>query len=150
MLRPIIALAQQFQTLLGILAGAAIVGATITAASTRNDIIAVDLRGEMASLEGRLTERLRWQASTLGEKAAGLEGKLGVQMANLEGLVGVQMANLENKLVVKVANLEHLLEAKLANVTAGAAGKAEAATLRVLKEHGIIAVTSGAAGESLA
>jgi hypothetical protein len=147
---PFFALAKQFQTLLGILAGATVVGATIAAASMRNDIVAVELRGEMRNLEGTISERLRWQASTLGEKAAGLEGKLGVQMANLEGMVGVQMANLENKLGVQVANLEHLLEAKLANVTAGAAGKAEAATLRVLKEHGIIAAASGATGESLA
>ena len=106
------------------LAGAVVVGVAIASASMRNDLVAAELRKDMASLESKLSEQARSLEGKLGEQVRGLEGKLGE----------------------KAAGLEHTLEAKLAGVIAGAADKAEAATLRVLKEYRI-AVTGGAAGK---
>jgi hypothetical protein len=135
------------------LAGAVVVGDAIASASMRNDLVAAELRKDMASLEDKLGEQARNLESKLGEQARslegklgeqarGLEGKLGEQVRGLEGKLDEQVRGLEGKLGEKAAGLEHTLEAKLAGVTAGAADKAEAATLRVLREYRI-AVTKG-------
>jgi len=76
-------LAKQFQPLLGMLAGAFVVGGLITAASFRNDIIASRLEEKMRGLEGKLGEKMNSLEGKLGEKMAGLEGKMNATMADV-------------------------------------------------------------------
>jgi hypothetical protein len=59
--------------------------------------------------------------------------------------LGEQVRVLGGKFGEKAAGLESMLDAKLAGVMAGAADKAEAATLRVLKDYRI-AAARGVAG----
>ena len=142
---PFWALAKQFQPLLGMLAGAVVVGGAITAAGMRNDIVAAELRKEMAGLESSLSEKAAGLESSLSQQVRGLESKLGEKAAGLESKLGEQVRGLEGKLGEKAAGLESMLDAKLAGVMAGAADKAEAATLRVLKDYRI-AAAGGVAG----
>jgi len=76
-------------------------------------------------IASRLEERMNGLEAMLSEKVSGLEGKLASQISGLEGKVNATMAG----------------------VLSGAADKAKAATLDVLKEYKI-SVAGGAASKS--
>lgn len=122
-------LAKLFQPLLGMLAGAGVVGGLVVSANLRSDNVETKLLEKMSALEGKL-----------GEKMSGLEGKVGEQLRGLEGKVngtlGAEMRGLEGK-----------VNATMAGVMTGAADKAKAATLEVLKDYKV-SVAGGEASKS--
>jgi len=116
--------ARRYQSLLGMLTGAGVVGGFISAAGYRNDAIASRLEEKMTSLEGKLGEKVNRLDCKLGEKVNRLEDKLASEMGSLEGKVNATMAG----------------------VLSGSADKAKAATLEVLKAYKIS--VAGAASKS--
>jgi hypothetical protein len=118
-------LAKAMQPLLGIIAGAVVVGSFITAASTRSDVIAAELRKEMDGFSKQLEKQMEGVQGKLGEKMEGVEGKLAKQM---EGV-------------------ERTLDAKVAGVVATARAEAAAAAMTAVKDYGV-SIAGGAASKT--
>ena len=78
---------------------------------------------------------------------AGVKAELGEKMAGVKAELGEKMAGVKAELDKEVAGLEKTLDAKMAGVAAGAADKAKAATLEVLKDYRI-SVAGGEAGKA--
>jgi hypothetical protein len=87
------------------------------------------------------------RSAKLEEKMAGVKAELGEKMAGVKAELGEKMAGVKAELDKEVAGLEKTLDAKMAGVAAGAADKAKAATLEVLKDYRI-SVAGGEAGKA--
>ena len=89
----------------------------------RRDVRVAELGEKIASLEGKMVEKMAGVKSEVGAQMVGLEGKMGAQLAGVKSEVGAQIVGLEGKMAgvktevgAQMEGLEGKIGAQLAGV----------------------------------